>query len=254
VPSTTAVRVTIWGDGDPAVFVHGSLGSGTGTWKAQRPLADTYRLLLVDRRGFGESPGPEAGDFEVDARDLLEVMPPYAHLVGHSYGGVAVLLAAAHKPDLVRSLVVIEPPVLGLVRGQLDIEDFIVRIAEARNAATDADDYVRRFLTVFGLTPPSGRAEGDALRAATTSWRERPPWEAEIPLDVLRAAPFPKLVVRGGWDIAPQALGRAVFAAVCDVLVERLQAESATIPGVAHSIPRSGPPLNDLLRAFWEAA
>ena len=254
MPSASAVHVTVWGDGDPAVFVHGSLGSGARTWAAQRPLAETYRLMLVDRRGFGASPGPEAGDFEVDARDLLEVMPPHAHLVGHSYGGVAALVAAAHKPDRIRSLVVIEPPALGLVRGHAEVEEFIAGVARARAAATDADDYVRRFFTVFGLAPPSRAAEGAALRAATTSWRERPPWEAEIPLDVLRAATFPKLVVRGQWDVAPEALGRTVFAAICDVLVRQLEAESATISGVAHSIPRSGRPLNDVLRAFWEAA
>ena len=37
-----------------------------------------------------------------------------AHVVGHSYGGFIALLLALHKPDLVRTLVLIEPPVLTL--------------------------------------------------------------------------------------------------------------------------------------------
>ena len=52
---------------------------------------------------------------------------------------------------------------------------------------------------------------------------ERPPWEAEIPLDELAAAPFPKLVVSGAHN--------AAFDAVCDVLEERLGAERAVLPG-----------------------
>jgi hypothetical protein len=63
--------------------------------------------------------------------------------------------------------------------------------------------------------------------------------------------------VRGAWDVAPaeaQAIARRGFHAVCDVLVEELGAESATIPGVAHSVQRAGEPLNERLRTFWEAA
>jgi hypothetical protein len=60
---------------------------------------------------------------------------------------------------------------------------------------------------------------------------ERPPWEAEIPLDELAAAPFPKLVLSGEHNTA--------FDAVCDVLEEQLGAERAVLPGAGHSIPRA---------------
>jgi pimeloyl-ACP methyl ester carboxylesterase len=252
------LNVTVWGDkGETAVLVHGSLGWGEYAWAAQRPLSDQYRLLLVDRRGFGRSPGPDAGDFDVDAESIAQLLPNGAHLVGHSYGGVASLLAAAQRPDAVRSLTVIEPPALGLVRGDEAVEEFIKRVSAATNEAADPEDYTRRFFAAFGFPAPTEALEGEALRAATSSWRERPPWEAKLDLDALRAAPFPKLVVRGAWDVAPpeaQAIGRRAFHAVCDVLVEELEAESATIPGVAHSVPRAGEPLNDRLRAFWESA
>jgi pimeloyl-ACP methyl ester carboxylesterase len=257
VPSRTGLHVTQWGDdGDVAVLVHGSFGWGEFSWSAQRPLADDYRLLLVDRRGFGASPGPDAGDFDVDAEAIAELFPDGAHVVGHSYGGVAALLAAARRPEAVRSLTLTEPPALGLVRGDAAVERFITRVGAAREQAADAKDFTDRFFAAFGLPPPPLTLEGDGLRAATSSWRERDPWEARIDLNALRDAPFPKLVVRGAWDTAPSEAeaGRSALHAACDALVEGLDAQSATIPGVAHSVPRAGEPFNELLRAFWESA
>jgi pimeloyl-ACP methyl ester carboxylesterase len=256
VRAATELNVTVWGDeGDTVVLVHGSVGWGESAWAAQRPLSADYRLLLVDRRGFGASPGPDVGDFAVDAEDIADLLPDGAHLVGHSYGGVGSLLAAADRPEAVRSLTVVEPPALALARGDEAVEQFIARVSAARPEAIDAQDYVRRFYAAFGLPTPKAPFEGEAVRAAASSWHERPPWEAEIDLDRLRAAPFPKLVVRGAWDMAPpeaQAIGRRAFHAVCDVLVDKLDAESATIPGVAHSVQRVGEPFNERLRAFWE--
>jgi hypothetical protein len=74
---------------------------------------------------------------------------------------------------------------------------------------------------------------------------ERPPWEAEIPLDDLAAAPFPKLVVSGAHNPA--------FDAVCDVLEERLDAERAVLPGAGHSLPRA-PGYPERLEAFLRVA
>jgi pimeloyl-ACP methyl ester carboxylesterase len=253
----SALHVETWGDGDPAVLVHGSLGWGTYTWAEQRPLAERYRLVLVDRHGFGSSPGPDAGDWERDAEVVAELLPDRAHLVGHSYGGVVSLLAAARRPEAVRSLAVVEPPALALVRGQPEVEEFLGRVGAAKAEAVDGQDYMRRFLMAFGFPPPTEQLNETALRAATSSWHERDPSEAEIPLDELASAPFPKLVVRGAWDQAPpdaRRLGRTVFHAVCDVLEDRLGAERAEIAGAAHSVPRAGAPFNERLEAFWRSA
>lgn len=75
---------------------------------------------------------------------------------------------------------------------------------------------------------------------------ERPPWEAEIPLDGLRATSFPKLVVSGGHS--------AAFDAVCDVLERELPAERAIILGAGHSVPRVGEPFNAVLVDFLTRA
>src|SRR5213076_788573 len=50
------VHFTELGGGEPVVLVHGSYEWGARTWREQLPLADEFRLRIVDRRGFGRSP------------------------------------------------------------------------------------------------------------------------------------------------------------------------------------------------------
>ena len=92
--------VDSWGTDTPVVLVHGSLATGADEWVAQRPIADEgFRLLVLDRRGYGRSPEVGGEDFLRDAEDIAKVMGDGAHLVGHSYGGLGVLFAAARGPE-----------------------------------------------------------------------------------------------------------------------------------------------------------
>ncbi|RSM70165.1 hypothetical protein DL991_38315 [Amycolatopsis sp. WAC 01375] len=57
-------------------------------------------------------------DFEADAALIAEqVLDEPAHLVGLSYGAIVALLAAVRRPEMVRTLTVVEPPAAGVVRG-----------------------------------------------------------------------------------------------------------------------------------------
>jgi pimeloyl-ACP methyl ester carboxylesterase len=161
------VHVTSWGEGtgDRVVLVHGSMAAGPQTWHDQQPLADDRLLIVPDRRSYGDSPDGD-GDFERDAEDVAELLAEGAHLVGNSYGGVVALLAAAKRPDAVRSLTVVEPPALGLVRRLDAVEEFIARVGAARRDATDGADYARQFIASFGFAPPEREPTGRALRAA----------------------------------------------------------------------------------------
>lgn len=247
------LHVTRWGSGPPAVFVHGSFGWGEATWSAQRPLAEHFELLLVDRRGFGRSRAQGRVDFDRDADDVAGLLPDGAHLVGHSYGGVVALLAAVRNPAAVRSLTVIEPPALALVRGEPVAEQFIAELTELARTSTDPSSYRREFLRAFGFPAKRVELEGTMLAAARASMTERGPWEARIPLDALAAAPFGKLVVRGDWRDAPpeaQRRARATFHVICDVLEGRLDAEGAEL-SAAHNPQLLGAPFNDRLRSFW---
>src|ERR687898_2082018 len=105
-----AVHAEAWGEGTPVVLVHGSLALGAEEWEQQRTLAgEGFQLLVPDRRGYGRSPKAEGEDFLRDADDIAELMEDGAHLVGHSYGGLGVLFAAARRPNATLSLTLLEP-------------------------------------------------------------------------------------------------------------------------------------------------
>jgi pimeloyl-ACP methyl ester carboxylesterase len=234
---------SVLGKGPRLLFVHGSVLNGEATWNAQRPLAERFDLVIPNRRGFPPGPEVERVDFADEAVWLEQFLEPGTNLVGHSYGGVIALLAAARRPELVRSLTVIEPPAFGVVRGDPAVEEFVADGDRLwREGPGDPDAFLRSFLRLVGAPDPPGRATTALLQGARTLMVERLPWEAEIPLDALAAAPFPTLVVSGAHS--------AAFDAVCDLLVERLGGLRAVLPGAGHSPQRLGDPFNELLATF----
>jgi pimeloyl-ACP methyl ester carboxylesterase len=240
----SVLHVERLGEGPPILLVHGSVGGGAATWAEQLPLARRFTLLVADRPGYGQTPMVEREDFEVDAPLVAEALRDGAHLVGHSYGGVVSLLAAAQRPEAVRSLTVIEPPAFGVARGNPAVEDLVTRLRDHwETGPFEPEPFLRGFLGIVGSTfdlpsplPP------ELERGARILLVERAPWEARIPLERLIAAPFRKLVVSGAHHPA--------FEAVCDVLEETLEAERAVIPGAGHSVQRTGAPFNERLEEF----
>jgi pimeloyl-ACP methyl ester carboxylesterase len=229
------------------LLVHGSVVNAELTWSAQKPLAERFEIVAPNRRGFPPGPGVERVDFEDEADWLEQFLVPGTHLVGHSYGGVCSLLLAARRPELLRSLTVIEPPAFGIARGRSGVDQFIERLEEHwANGSRDPGEFLAGFLTLVGSSIPPGNFSPELLQGARTLMVERSPAEAVIPFDELAAAPFPKLVVSGGHSPA--------FEAVCDVLEERLGAERAVLPGMGHSVQRLGEPFNELLTSFVERA
>ena len=229
------------------MLVHGSVVNAELTWSAQRPLAERFEIVAPNRRGFPPGPGVEYVDFEDEAVWLEPFLQPGTHLVGHSYGGVIALLAAARRPERLRSLTVIEPPAFGVARGIPAPDEFMARIEEHwTSGPRDPGEFLRGFLALVGSSTPPGNFTPELLQGARTLMVERPPSEAVIPLDELARAPFPKLVVSGGHS--------AAFEALCDVLEERLGAERAVLPGAGHSVQRLGEPFNELLGGFVERA
>jgi pimeloyl-ACP methyl ester carboxylesterase len=255
------LHMTTWGDGPRALVVHGSMSFGELAFSEQRPLAERWRLDVLDRRGYGHSPErTRRVDFDEDARDLAALLDEPAHLLGHSYGGVICLLAAALRPDGVRSIAVIEPPAFALARGTPAVEEVIARITRhfAKGQALSEESFLDGFLRAWGFEQlPPRTLSPRARRGVRSSMTERMPWEAEIPLGRLAAAGLLVLVARGAWDeVEPSArdLAGAAFAAVCAVLVDRLGAEEAVFPGAAHQAQLLGVRFNDRLEAFWRSA
>jgi pimeloyl-ACP methyl ester carboxylesterase len=224
------------------VFVHGSVAGAEPTWSAQRSLEARFECVFLTRGGYPPGPPLERIDFEDQADEVAAALREGDHLVGHSYGGVVSLLAAARGPVLA-SLTVNEPPAFGVAREDPAVEEFMSHF-EARPSSPR--EYLAFFLPLVGsaiqLPDPLPPTLEQGARAAMA---ERPPNEAVIPFGELAAAPFPKLVISGGHH--------AAFDAVCDVLERRLGAERAVLPGAGHSLPRA-PGYNDVLVDFVERA
>jgi pimeloyl-ACP methyl ester carboxylesterase len=225
------------------LLVHGSVVNAELTWSAQKPLAERFEIVAPNRRGFPPGPEVERVDFEDEAAWLEQFLKPGTHVVGHSYGGVIALLAAARRPETLGSLTVVEPPAFGAARGVPAADEFIARIEEHwTRGPRDPAEFLRGFLSLVGSSTPPGNFTPELLQGARTLMVERSPAEAVIPFDELARAPFPKLVFSGGHSQA--------FEAVCDVLEERLGAERAVLPGAGHSVQRLGEPFNELLTSF----
>ncbi|HWJ33554.1 MAG TPA: alpha/beta fold hydrolase [Gaiellaceae bacterium] len=111
------------------VFVHGSVGNGDSTWVEQRPLADAFELVVLNRPGFPPGPPVERVDFEEHASWVVDRMRPGDHLCGHSYGGVISLYAAARAPEPA-SLTVVEPPAFGVAAGDPAADEFTSRLKQ----------------------------------------------------------------------------------------------------------------------------
>lgn len=103
------------GEGEPLALVHSGLADHT-MWDAQvSAFARNYRVIRYDLRGFGRSDlPPGAFSMRADLADLLTSLNATpAHVVGLSLGGSTGLGFTIEYPDLVRSLVVAAPGLLG---------------------------------------------------------------------------------------------------------------------------------------------
>jgi pimeloyl-ACP methyl ester carboxylesterase len=203
-------------------LLHGSVTNADLTWRKQQVLASDYELVQPDRPGFPPGPPVERVDFEADVPWLEELVRSGDHLVAQSYGAVIALLAAPQLP--LASLTVIEPPAFGVARGVPAVEAWLDAVfALPRD---DLRTYVEAFLAHVGaplrLPEPLPPVLQQGAEAFLT---ERPPSEAELPLEPL---PYPVLVVTGGHEPAFEAVG--------DVLEAALQAERLVLPGAGHAV------------------
>lgn len=239
------MHLDVLGSGPRIVLVHGSVSAGWQGWEAQRSLAERFNLVVVTRSGYPPNPPLERIDFVDQAGEVAELLDAGDHLVGHSYGGVISLLAAARRPDALRSLTVIEPPAFGVARGHPAVEAFLD--ASRTGYPREPRAYLEFFLPLVGAPFRAPAELPPELEAgARAAIAERPPYEAEIPFADLRRAQFPKLVVSGGHH--------AAFDAVADVLERELGAERAVVRGAGHSVARTGEPFNAVLAEFLDQA
>jgi pimeloyl-ACP methyl ester carboxylesterase len=102
-------------NGAPLVTLHGD----TARWQELNPLFNElekdWHLYACDKRGHGKSSWGESYrvvDIASDISDFIErnIGEPVI-LIGHSGGAVASLVTATQIPELIKSLIVIDPPI-----------------------------------------------------------------------------------------------------------------------------------------------
>lgn len=105
-------------DGEPLLLLHGYPQTHAIWHRVARLLADRYRLVMPDLRGYGRSDKP-AGTADhatyskrTMARDVLALMQALGHdrfhVCGHDRGGRVAHRLALDHPDAVRKLCVID--------------------------------------------------------------------------------------------------------------------------------------------------
>ena len=105
------------GAGEAVLLIHGGhIADAFLPLMREAALADPYRLIRYRRRGFAGS-DPHSGPFSIEqqAQDALALLKHLgverAHLIGHSYGGAIAVQLAIEAPQVVHSLVLLEPAI-----------------------------------------------------------------------------------------------------------------------------------------------
>lgn len=237
------------GNGPRVVFVHGGEeAGGLVAFAAQLPLANSFTLILPDLPGHGQSPAQGPKQPERDARLIADLLEGGAHLVGHSYGGKVALLAAAQRPEAVRSLTLIEPATLDIAQEDPDVRLLLAELGRAV-AVADPRQRLEAFAAAVGIHKVWSYPLSETYQrlAADLPHLQKPSGDG-VPssrqlAEQVAAAHIPALILSGGH--------KAGFEHICDALADILGAQRAVIAGYAHAPQQSGEPFNTCLAQFW---
>lgn len=111
------LEVEVRGSGEPVVLVQTALLADELVALADS-LQDRCQVILYHRRGYGGSTTTDGhGSLDRDAADCRDLLAALgvgsAHIAGLSYSGAVALQLATLAPRVVRSLILLEPPMLG---------------------------------------------------------------------------------------------------------------------------------------------
>ena len=101
-----------YGAGPTLIILHGLYGASDNWTKIARMLESDFEIYLIDQRNHGQSPHDPSNTYENMRQDLHRFMMKQdirkAVLLGHSMGGKTVMSFAAHYPEMVNALVVVD--------------------------------------------------------------------------------------------------------------------------------------------------
>ncbi len=177
VPGRPRLRVLRWGDAGapPVLCIHGA-GAHAHWWERIAPaFLPAHQVIALDLRGHGGSDHAESylvEDFADDCCALLDSLGsgPIA-LFGHSMGGRVAAWIAAHQPERVRALALLDSRLGAVPRER----------AEKWRGARAGDPAPRTYATqteamaAFRLTPPEADVAAEVRAAlAVHAVRQRP--------------------------------------------------------------------------------
>jgi pimeloyl-ACP methyl ester carboxylesterase len=244
------------GDGPDVLLIHGVTGD-LSIWflcRAMGVLGRGFRVTAYDLRGHGYSDVPARGYTSVDqAADTIAIMDALeidrATLVGHSFGGVIALHAAALHPDRIEAAVLSDPCFAALRHlehlgrwghwqnfrdeaeqaGVTLSEEHWYDLGKFFDQVLHLDgDRLLRFRQAVGL-PGLNRL----LRLAGTTCGDDAKVEAGLTVELIRAVTQPVLAIFG--EFSP-------FLATADYLAEHLpHCRNVRVPGAKHRAPEENP-------------
>jgi pimeloyl-ACP methyl ester carboxylesterase len=243
------------GQGEPVILMHGGIGDYSSWGPQMGPFSGHYRVISYSRRYSYPNMNPVVVPNDsalVDADDLAALIRKLklgrVRLVGTSAGAFAALALAIEHPQMVRSLVLAEPPVHQWVRdlpgGEAVFQDFLTTISNpAAGAFKNADTERAMRLFVDGMSGP-GSFDRLAPERAAVVMRNAPAMKAlllssdpfpNLSKDRARRLKIPTLVVTSEHAIK---IHRLVDEEIVRVLP---LAEAVTIPNAGHSSARDNP-------------
>lgn len=99
----------------PLILLHGITDNGLCWTRVAQALQNEYDIIMLDARGHGLSDGPTTGfSIELLTADVaaliqaLQLASPF--VLGHSMGAATAATLAARHPDLVRAVLLEDPP------------------------------------------------------------------------------------------------------------------------------------------------
>jgi pimeloyl-ACP methyl ester carboxylesterase len=247
IAPAVALEATVWGEGDPVVFISTALTPDESLPVAKEAALESgWRKVFYHRRGYGgSSRAPDKGSIAGEAMDCLALMWALgierAHLVGLSLSCAIALQAAAQHPERVLSLTLIEPPPTHASNAAefTALSRQLMDIRSERGLAAALE-------TFLGL-PLGGEAVAVLEKDARTFFDSDLPalLDWQFSAEQFRRITCPVLYVRG-------TASGGLFAAVPEMIRELLpHARRAAIEGAGHSLELARVPLvAEALAAF----
>jgi lipase len=233
----------------PVLALHCSLAHAAA-WAGVAQGLQGVTLTAIDQPGHGRAPDwdgvSDIHRLYLDwAVQMAEALGGPLDVIGHSYGGTVALRLAEERPELVRSLTLVEPSIFAAAEGGPGFDDLIARLAPFHALLREGRDAeaATLFQTVWGdgsdfASQPEARRryiiERIALITPKSAFLEQDGAGLLLP-GRLEAIKVPVLILRGAES--PPVVGE-----VSAALAARLSdVREVVVAGARHMVPITHP-------------